>query len=873
MDTTSRWTLRVTNTTQGRQFTLDGEGTPHTLTGRMGSSLEARLDLLRQQLGPQLAARRAEGKRLQLVVPDESLQLALALASIAPGGWDDVTLASQVKCTDERGPVSVPGKETKAPAPPREPPPPTYERALYELQRAASWYGRQAQKTQEAQALVLSFPEARADDGAAAQRAIRQGEQLSEELDKLNVLARKYGAEAPETRVALEQAVRRVTWWTGFRKKALSTLQQADAARARRLAQRVGGPASTVRPGAIDHRIHLLRPSSRWTLLIDEAGAIPEDGSAPTSLPRGRFVGLLVPEPTPLPPLKPGWHAVAQRDPRAIDAVVQDVLDAPVGVLGLELDALPPSRGDRWVTGVLDLIHWVCRLLPLEGAAHLTVLIEQRGEYVADTSWKATATELLRHLTEQEPDRFRQLSLDLRLIRKSDSVLNGYVDALAFTWASTSGASVARLKQSGLREGCLHSAQARVLRESWEASSGGKRLSGEQWRALVQQPDAEVSGSIPYLLLSRVRESCLQSPLYWQALLDSVRAHLDSKAVRLRELGREVAFLASCMPQGHSLKPLLRLAWLTARLERANHAGEVDNALEQELEALGSRLRDEAPVLVCQADLDRAVLATNRFDFRAATRALARWTDVAPAVPGLQHYGRIQSSLGQHAAFTGLYAEAEQLFLSALQAFSLLSDEDVARAEQRHTATYLAIATLDTPGASPERIRERVSAIVPLSTDSIRRVAHSSAVSEKFAHHLLLRFLVSHGTPEERRAYLDEREGWRTGEGHPWPLIELYRGLLHHQAGEIPESETRLLSGVELALAGEQGPTLSFIGLTIGLVGTQLGLAIHWPRPEVEALRRALPQAPWSTVTAALEGRWERGPLALLESCLPFNFR
>jgi hypothetical protein len=501
------------------------------------------------------------------------------------------------------------------------------------------------------------------------------------------------------------------------------------------------------------------------------------------------------------------------------------------------------------------------------------VLIEQRGEYVAGTSWKAAGAEILRQLAEQEPERARRIALELRLVTKSDSGLNGYVDALAFTWGSPAAASRARLRQSELGGGCLQSADARALRPSWEAHGGGRRLSGEQWRALLRQAGLEEPGSIPHLLLSRIRERCQQDPDFWQELFESVRNHLESKAIQMRELGREVAFLDSCVPQGHRFKPLMRLAWLTARLEKANHSGEVDSALEKELEALGAALYDEAPELVCQADLDRAVLATNRFDFQGATRALSRWMNVPAAVPGLRHWGRIQSSLGQHAAFSGLYAEAEPLFLSALKAFSLLSDEDMARAETAQTATYLAFSTMDTPGASPEQIRERVSAVTSLSLDAIQRIARSAAAHEKFAHHLLVRFLVAHGSPEEQQAYLAERVSWQSGDGHPWQLIELYRALLLHQAGETAEAGRYIQSGVELTLAGDQGPVLAFIGVVIAQVGAQLGLPAAGTSPNLEALRKMLPLAPWSAIDAAQEGRWSQGPHALLERCLPFNFR
>ena len=128
------------------------------------------------------------------------------------------------------------------------------------------------------------------------------------------------------------------------------------------------------------------------------------------------------------------------------------------------------------------------------------------------------------------------------------------------------------------------------------------------------EPDARSPKSRLGRLLERVAQGCREGDGSWSRFFAATVGHLDSKAVDLRQL-----LTASGRP------PRLQLAWLTARVEAANHIGSVDGSAEAELEALSAQLVDEAPELVCLADLDRCVLETNRFEFSGAERADQAW--------------------------------------------------------------------------------------------------------------------------------------------------------------------------------------------------------------------------------------------------------
>jgi tetratricopeptide (TPR) repeat protein len=258
--------------------------------------------------------------------------------------------------------------------------------------------------------------------------------------------------------------------------------------------------------------------------------------------------------------------------------------------------------------------------------------------------------------------------------------------------------------------------------------------------------------------------------------LDAVLEHQQGKAVDLRRLGAEVSWLRE-VRQEAPLSPVLELAWLTAQLELSNHRGDTETALEARLEELSQRLVDEEPTLVCQADLNRAVRQTNAFRFAEAAKRLARWERSTPREPGLRHWGRLLSQRGQLAAFEGRAAEAIDLFTRALEAFGRLSDPAVRAGEVAQTSVYLATVTMDSD-APLEVVRQRVEAVTSLTPEAIAALAADASPARKYAHHLLLRYLVSRGSEAERAAYLSRRDDWDSDFGHPWPLIVAYRAML-----------------------------------------------------------------------------------------------
>jgi len=747
----------------------------------------------------------------------------------------------------------------------------------HELEKCWSWNQGQGTLVEAARRALLDHPEGTPELVARAEDRARRS---SRALARFYDLGRN--GQRAQFRRELAEFLRE---FRHLATKAEQRYQSGAAARLRATARyqnrAQGRPLSSIvrKPGEPAHRIQDQASCDRWVLVVDETGRIfklEPQGPRPDARHLGRFVGILSPEDLPAGlPHRPDFHAVDEPSAN-VDRVVQDLLHAPVGIFGHTLFEVPPAAGERWSTGVLQLVDWVLRLLPLPatGSCRLRVLVEQRAEYQAGSEWSAAAAELLRQLAMSDPQRYGRVELSLEVVGKGAHPFMGYADAVAYTWGSPTPESQERLARSGLLGLCLHKGDVRELRRSWDLLQRGQGLDGRQWQVLLASPDLPTPGSIPALLAERLGEAAQQSPARWQRFVTATREHLDGKAVNLRALGTELAWLERWAPPAVSLPPRLRLAWAVVQLETANHHGQIEAAALQEIATLADQLFDEDPTLVCQAELDRAVLFTNRFEFREARQSLARWADHVPAVPGLRHWGRVLSSLGQHAAFLGEPAEAVRLFDAALAAFDRLSDVDVGSAERSQTANYRAIALLDDPAADPARRRAAVAELVDLAPEAIGALAVEASPARKYAHHLLLRYLVSAGSPAEREAYLAEQARWQEDVGHPWELILAYRALLLRERD--PAAATRLLARAAAHCAGaEEGPTLAFISAALAVAAGCWDPAARPDEQELEWLLEQLPaaEAQIAVLRSFATSSPAAGPLEVLRAALPFNFR
>ena len=769
---------------------------------------------------------------------------------------------------------------------------------LSEIRKFASWSGPEGEN--RLQEVLRLFKEEYPGHERKIDDAIAEGKAVAEVLERAFQAAARDGADAAALRgISRDAASLRIPERT-FQKR----VEKGDAAYQRRVGSRekmrAGTPLSNVKPrgltaparglpanslvarrsdvvpppGLHANDLRALRPASHWQVLIDETGDVfSADAATVPDRRRGRFVALAVPVGGgALPPLPVGWHAVDQGTDERVDRVVQTVLDVEVGVFGISVTGLPATPGERWMDGVGLLIDWLGRLLPISGPTRVDVLVENRGVFTGGQNWELVARDSLRRLALAFPSRAVHLDLKISVIGKGGSPLNGYVDALAFTWGSPTESSRERLHRSGLLRTCLLEQSARDLLYAWDDFSQGVKMPPYLWWNLVSSDSADLSAALVASLLDSIGEECRVDVHHWTIFLDEVRRHMATGVIELGRLAAAVQWLQRYQPAGATIPPRLRLAWLTVQLADSNHAGRFDDVKAEESARLAEVLIEEVAPLVCQADLYLAVARTNRFEFEYAQTTLQKWRDVPPMAIGLQAWGQLWSSLGQHAAFLGRNEDAVALFDRALETFARLSDPADRAKETAQTGCYRAVALMDDPAVSDGSVRnavEKVTGPVQVAAESFARSADPGA---RYAHHLLLRWLVHRSEPAVREVYVDQRAAWQTGSHHPWPLIQLYRALL--LSGSEPAFAKELaLEAAGLASVDGSGPVMHLISACCRAIAGGWGETWTGGPAEVGRLRSTLPQAATQLNILSAFLAHPTDPLSLLQEVLPFNFR
>lgn len=645
-------------------------------------------------------------------------------------------------------------------------------------------------------------------------------------------------------------------------------------------------------PNSLPH----LAPAAQWKVYIDESGDIfqhPAAEAVQNRLP-GRVVALVVPAGVELPALKSGFHAkeeAAADVDRAIDAVVSK----PVGVFGFRIDD-PSSRHHYWFGQIHHLIRWVLLQLPLSAGPNnsprVDIFIEQRGAYSPTDDLSIMAEALESEFRGLDPQRFADFRLSMAFMDASEP-LNGYVDALAFTWGSSASVSKDRLKKSALRGHCLIECTpgGEHLHHLYLALSENRPLRPADWYALCNAASHDAEGGFLRRSLEQLGRDC--PPARWQSYLTEVEHHLHHKDFHLTELGHALDWLQQHAAAGEQLPAPLQLMLHSARLASANHQGRIDSSLLEKCLDLQFALRDEAPMLACEALLRVTIAATNAFEFDALEDSLRDWLAQPLTVGGLANHGKLRSTLGQLQAFRGQYEAAATEFDHAQALFERLSDPAERAREQQQTRHYQLInrlATVLANGSTDEDITALLEALrqhcnagiasqnaAKDSTALSRSLAHSKQ-SRRYAHHLWLRTLISfpQALGAARSAYLALRPQWQYGSDHPWPLIGAWRGWLLAAAGE--ENAAGQEFDAAIALCAEGGPTLQWMAEVLRTLASNLQLPLSAAtRPSAAQraqLTTILPQAPHAALAAfaADTTRSDSARLQHLAACLPFNF-
>ena len=663
--------------------------------------------------------------------------------------------------------------------------------------------------------------------------------------------------------------------------------QRQSAAQAQQYKANV---AVQMHDGQHPNSLHRQSPAEHWRIFIDETGSVFDEQASTLNANDkdvGRIVALAVPAATKLPELR-NFHAT-QASPAQVDKVLQTLLDGKVGILGFSVQD-STARHSYWLGQVLHLIRWTLLQLPVPQNApscKVQIYIEKRDGYSSADSLHILSTTLESEFRALDPERFRHLGLKLEFMDKNHPI-NGYVDAVAFTWGSPAGISKDRLKKSQLLGHCLVDAAQESLHHLFLSLSEHSALAPQDWYVLCSVASSEREGSFLHRSLARIGAQAEQDSPLWQRYLSEVQKRLAQKQYRLSELGCVLAWLKRHIPAQQTLPAALHLLLLANDLALHNHRGNTDQELLLQCLDMALQLRDEEPALSAETLLRIATATTNQIEFTVVQQTLEDWLRQPVAVPGLLLYGKLQSALGQIAAFTGQPEQALQQFDAALATFARLSDPSQAQREQAQTRSYRLVAQMDLcqqQGAPAPQAQALVQALQQhlgdKTPDSLSRSLAHSAQAQRFAHYLWLRALVHlpQALGSARQAYVQLQPQWHSGTDHPWPLINAYRAWLLHDGGYRAQAQAHMLGAIQACLDASHGPTLQWMAEVLRSLAHALGLGLpESEQPSTDQrllLQQLLPHAPHAALAAFAQaelGITRAQLLQHLAACLPFNF-
>lgn len=628
------------------------------------------------------------------------------------------------------------------------------------------------------------------------------------------------------------------------------------------------------------NEISRLKACKSWTLLIDETGYKNYDSAFDTN-GSGMIAGVLFDNSNPLPDQPPhhGTDEKTAEDFTAGDEIINTILmHENCGVLVMPVKNYSSAHG--WINMLASFINLVIDMLPLgNDKTSLSVIIENKGIYKKTANFNMLTDFCRSRLQVYTPERAKKITLNDIKVMTKDYSLNAYPDMVAYTGLAKNPLTRERLDRTGWkRSGVLPKIEPEKYQhilENFYTSTA--KTSAYDWNEIVLA-QLNCKNTLIDNISKTIGFEAQNNPSLWRTYLNYTVNHLDSKAIDMYMLAHQIDWLKQYEPVSEMMSGKIKLLWLVTKLAEENHRGNVPvlNEAMDEYRRLSAELFVEDAPLCCWADLHLAVTYTNAFEFDKAGEVIASWEKCPAAMPGLQYYGQLLSTMGQHRAFVGKNSEAIKYFNEAISTFNRLSDKEQAAKDENQTLSYLVISMMDS-GTVAEEMEAMMCRYFNESdiASAITRLAQSKEPSEKYMHHILLRYLTS--LPIEHQycqQYLSLANNWsHQKDGHPWELIEFYRGLLQHANGNIELAKQSFEVAHEIAIDG--GPTLKIIdAVIIGTYAAIENISFDEYVKLVEEVIEAIPaigEARKQVLRS--QPKQKIKTIEFVKAVLPFNFR
>lgn len=639
--------------------------------------------------------------------------------------------------------------------------------------------------------------------------------------------------------------------------------------------------------------IRFLNQSDVWDIYVDETGTVFNETVSELDVRDkkiGRVVALAIPSYTALPTLG-NFHGVDAKF-EELDAVIQKLLDAKVGVFGFSVQD-ETSRHVDWLGHIMHLIRWTLLQLPVSGSVteapcKVNFHIEKRGSYSPDLS--NTAWEIESEFRGLDTNSHKGLQVTLKFMDKSHP-MNGYVDAISNTWGGKDKVNRDRLRKSLWLGRCLLEANSSSLHQLYLALQNRGTLKAEYWYQLCTAAYHEPSQGFLTKSLDKLSEDLASQPILFREYIREVQLRLKSKDYKLNELSHAISWLETHSSKNLEIPNSLQMSLASGKLAVANHTGQLDKNLFGECFEWTKKLHDEEPELSCEILLRMASSATNFFEFNAIENIVSERLNEPVAVSGLKNYGKLESTLGQLFAFQGKSKEAETQFEKAVKTFSRLSNKEEAKLEISQTRYYSYLKILErysqerlhSSSGQIDEVIEKILDHLQVSTpDDASIVLANKGTFRRFDHHLWMRTMITfpHILSGAIEAYLTRQHTWSSADEHPWGLIRAYRAWLLMEADKRETAVIELDAAIETCSRIENGLTLIWMAEVLKVFGNAIGLgygSMHFYEPEFQNLKNKIKFAPHEALRrfyqTSIDGEMSGSEIhKCLQECLPFSF-
>lgn len=593
-----------------------------------------------------------------------------------------------------------------------------------------------------------------------------------------------------------------------------------------------------------------LEPSETWTVMIDETGNVFDQkifDNKVSDKDKGKFVAILLPQEHKLPPVG-SFHATDD-DTIHVANTLLDLLQKGkgCGILGVTLEKMACADVNYWYNGLERIAGMIFRLLPTIPGKNTTLdfYVEKRGDTNTDMVRLTLNSALYQYVkaygNQKDYTIHCQCIAKMTTADKTFIGWNGYADAVACAWNGRRNLLKKILEVYNLRYTCLMEGEEQTLTEMMDRLKQGESIPPGLWNKLLAVYNQGKRDSLAIKLLTQLGHQLRSDCQLWQEYVQDTIGHLNSKAINMRKLAKQVNYLTEYMPAESIMPKRMKLAWLTVKLAEANHRGEIVMQAAEEFKNLIHDLYEEDAPLTCWAVLHLAVHYTNSFQFQRAKDLISDYSDIGmliakeppfarflkntvdmisgyrarkdnyvpAAIPGLRYYGQLLSSFGQHEAFLGNPEKACQYFQEAIECFKRLSedrDRDIAQ-----TFAYYVTSQMDIDSRCEETKKAMEKYLQTTLKNAVCTYPANNDDSLKYHHHIFLRYLADLGANNPLGTqYAKQEKVWNISQGHPWEMIEFYRALLCQDATLRAKHLKKALE-----IANEGGATLRVIACVI----------------------------------------------------------